>query len=457
MIGAVAILNKGQMNHRWFMSLAMIYAIAGIIGLNDYISFTSINFLLGLFAIASVTQPARELKARSLYSLLALTFLLVCLFIPGRTVLYFALSAAVLFLVEAFFGRLTLLPFVVIILSSPIFKYTSDVFSFPIRLTLTEWAAGILSLTGNQSMAIGNMIYHNGTEMSVDPECMGLNMMVTSMLAGVIMFATFARKYNRSLSTWRLTLHLVLIACLNVISNLLRIITLVHFSIQPGTAAHEIIGIIFFLVYVIVPGILIARWSTKNSRKATVVTYPKSKPSEGANMYRWLHIPMVLLVCIAVISVKQHDERVPQNVPLPVIKDYDITRISGEILKLENKSSLIYLKYIPGFYNTDHNPMICWKGSGYVFLRVRPEEIDGSTVFTSELDKNNKEKLFTAWWYENGDSRTIAQLSWRKDVLYGSRNYYLVNVTAADRTELEQEVRRLHSNVQLKKFFLKGR
>ena len=240
MIGAVAILNKGQMNHRWFMSLAMIYAIAGIIGLNDYISFTSINFLLGLFAIASVTQPARELKARSLYSLLALTFLLVCLFIPGRTVLYFALSAAVLFLVEAFFGRLTLLPFVVIILSSPIFKYTSDVFSFPIRLTLTEWAAGILLLTGNQSMAIGNMIYHNGTEMSVDPECMGLNMMVTSMLAGVIMFATFARKYNRSLSTWRLTLHLVLIACLNVISNLLRIITLVHFSIQPGTAAHAV-------------------------------------------------------------------------------------------------------------------------------------------------------------------------------------------------------------------------
>ncbi len=456
MISAIAILKQRE-DQRWFILLVIMYAIAAVIGLHDYISFTSINFLLGSFAILSVTQPTRKLKAGSLYSLLALIFSLSCLFIPGRTVLYFALSAAVLFLVEAFFGGLTFLPFVAVILASPIFRYASDIFSFPIRLKLTEWSANILSLTGDESTAIGNMIYHNGTEMSVDPECMGLNMMVTSTLTGVVMFATFARKRHRTVSMWNMIVHLVLIACLNVISNLLRIMTLVHFSIQPGTAAHEIIGILFFVIYVVVPGILIARWMTKKSGTSKDAAHPKANHWDGVPRNLWLHFSIALLTCIAVVSVKQHDERIPQNIQLPGIKDYKATRISGEILKLENKSSLIYLKYLPAFYSADHNPMICWKGSGYVFMKVRPEEIDGSTIFTAELDRNNKEKLFTAWWYENGNSRTIEQLNWRKDVLYGSRNYYLVNVTAANRSGLEQEVRHLHSNIQLKKFFLDGR
>jgi len=50
-------------------------------------------------------------------------------------------------------------------------------------------------------------------------------------------------------------------------------------------------------------------------------------------------------------------------------------------VKLENNSSLIYLKAIPDYFNPDHNPMICWTGSGYNLERIQEEKIDDTLEF----------------------------------------------------------------------------
>jgi hypothetical protein len=100
------------------------------------------------------------------------------------------------------------------------------------------------------------------------------------------------------------------------------------------------------------------------------------------------------------------------------------------------------VKYIPDFYYTDHQPTICWRGSGFEFRQIRRENIGGQPVYTGILQQDS-DMLFTAWWYDNGVRRTIDALDWRWDVIRHGGRYAIVNVTAANRTDLEQAVQRL--------------
>ncbi|QEH42413.1 hypothetical protein FW415_16660 [Chitinophaga sp. XS-30] len=66
----------------------------------------------------------------------------------------------------------------------------------------------------------------------------------------------------------------------------------------------------------------------------------------------------------------------------------------------------------------------------------------GKTVYTALLQKGT-DRLFTAWWYDNGDVQTISQLEWRWLAFRNSGRFSLVNVSAADAVSLQQEVSRL--------------
>jgi hypothetical protein len=83
--------------------------------------------------------------------------------------------------------------------------------------------------------------------------------------------------------------------------------------------------------------------------------------------------------------------------------------------------------------------MICWRGSGYTFQQVEKQVIAGTMVYSGLL-LNDKEKFYTAWWYDNGTTRTIEQLTWRWDVLKGATTYSIVNVTSPGKEQLIKEV-----------------
>ena len=135
----------------------------------------------------------------------------------------------------------------------------------------------------------------------------------------------------------------------------------------------------------------------------------------------------------------------------PATPGYTAKRLDADILQLNSPAALIYIKKIRGFYSTEHNPTICWKGSGYTFRKVTCSNIRGTELYVAILARGNEE-LYTAWWYDNGLLRTIGQFKWRSDVFKGGNEYSLVNVTCSDYGELCKTIADIFHTGNLNRF-----
>jgi exosortase N len=374
-------------------------------------------------------------KGSQRFFVTSLLFFALFMLIPAKTFLYLSIAAAGLFFTEIFYGRINLLPQLVLIGMSPWADTIADLFSFPIRLQLTTCAGRLLGLTGTAVSVQGNMITCNGNEFSVDPACMGLQMIITSLLCGLILLGFYQKKSGKILKGWQVISILTLIILLNIIANLFRIVCLVQFNILPDTFMHEVMGIICLVVYVILPVMLLSKWSVQHYGVV-------NKNLRGAYYIRSASGMLVrhALLAVCLLTGMLHkgiDSRMPANIPQ--VAGYKTQPLVGNVIKLENDHSLVYIKHIPGCYYTEHHPMICWKGSGYEFQQVQERPVDGRMVYTALLQQGN-DKLYTAWWYENDQESTTSQLQWRWDVFRGGHPYSLVNVTATNREQLEKEI-----------------
>jgi exosortase N len=214
------------------------------------------------------------------------------------------------------------------------------------------------------------MIVTGSSEFSVDPACMGLYMLASSMLAGLILIAVYQKNLGRKINIWSLMVALKAILVLNIICNLLRIICLVYFNIVPGSFLHEAMGIICFVLYVIIPstyiiGFLVTRFGEKpplttNARKNIL-----SKSVIFQNFFL-LALTMTVIILCKNMTV---NSRLPQKTL--TIEGYTSTKLTDGITRLQSANALIYVKPIAGFYSSDHQPMICWKGSGYQFKQFK--------------------------------------------------------------------------------------
>jgi len=156
-----------------------------------------------------------------------------------------------------------------------------------------------------------------------------------------------------------------------------------------------------------------------------------------------------LLFVIFGISVAGRNRSVNEYLPTGRVRtsDYKIDYLPDAIVKLSTDKVLVYLKPIIGFYSSDHQPTMCWKGSGYEFRKLETVMLDGQEIYTSSLEKAH-DKLYTAWWYDNGSLQSISQLTWRWDSFSNNRPWVLVNVTAGSERELFNQIRlikRLHA------------
>ena len=84
---------------------------------------------------------------------------------------------------------------------------------------------------------------------------------------------------------------------------------------------------------------------------------------------------------------------------------------------------------------TNHNPLICWRGSGYQIHSEQITEVSFGKVYIATLQKDDQ-FLKTAWWYASKETHTLNELKWRKEMLTEGSNYYLINVTAPTRDQL---------------------
>jgi exosortase N len=449
MMQALSLPFKKVTSQQMGIVLYLMYAVIILLSLHAYIAWQSVNVVLGLLALPLVSITQKDNCNHTRYGTAAALLAIVTILLPVKTLLFFTIAFACFFITENFIGKINGLPLVVIVLMSPVFQFSANVFSFSIRLQLTNWAGSVMNRMLGGVTVKGNMIVHNGNEFSVDPACMGLNMMVTSLLLLLIIIAMYQRKFTRQLLWWQVAGLLAGTFILNVASNLFRIICLVWFNILPGSFMHEVVGICCLLFYVIVPVVWLTQQVIKRYGHAEVTQSGKSTPFSANRVFK-IHLVLFLTICWAAYGVVVHDKAVANGeAAIASVEGYKAERITAEIVKLQNSQSLVYMKYIPGFYNADHHPMICWAGSGYLFRQVQQEAIGGQRVYTAVL-QNGKDELCTAWWYDNGSQRTIDQLTWRWKVLSGGRPYSVVNVTTGNKQQLLKEVESILRSDKLK-------
>lgn len=404
--------------------------------LGDYVNIRSLDFQLGLLAMLVVVSSTRSHKKGGVrFAIAAAVAAVITCLLPAKTMLYTTLLLCVFFVAETYTGKMHLLSLLVIVFISPVCRYVMNIFSFPIRMQLTKWVSGMLTFTGNAAVAEGNVIQYNGNEFSVDPACMGLYMLITAMLSGIMVIAVQQKKYRRDLPVIVVACLLVCIFICNVMCNLFRIFTLVYYNIPPYTAMHDVVGVACFLLYVVFPVLALATWMIKKFGKPLL----KTGVNKNIKHRLWVHIMVMAFGIAASLLVFKQQQTHTVSKSAGGRAGYAVSMLSNNITKMENDQALIYIKSIEGFYSSDHHPMICWGGSGYEFVKVHTACIGGRNVYTGTLSKGN-DRLNTAWWYENGNNFTINQWDWRWDMLKGGNGYSLVNITAANAEELEKQV-----------------
>lgn len=415
--------------------LLAVYIVTGIMELQAYFAWRSTLFILSVVAMVMVFRIDRTRAGSMRCGWVAMCFLLLSWQLPVFTLRYAALASAIFFVVEYFYGRIHLLTFITAILVTPVIDYAANVFSFPLRLWLTGMAGKILAGVNPTITTNGNVIQLGHNEFTVDVACMGLQMMLTSLLCGVMLIAFYQRRYQKTLPGILIGLVLMGITGLNIIANLFRIILLIQFALPPGTAAHDAVGILSLLIYVILPLIPGIKWLLQRYGK-TVMEHTIAAP-------RRYGLVLQLLLLGGIVAghyLKRNNagSDMERSTRIKILPGYTQTIETGHVIKQTAADALLYIKPIPGFYFTDHQPMICWKGSGFEFFNVQEQTMQGVKMYTAELRKGSS-TLYTAWWYENSTRRSSSQLEWRWDALCSGDNYYLINMTVEKKALLEQK------------------
>lgn len=410
---------------------------------------------MGMLLIPFVISINRPSSISSRYAWISLFILLTYLLIPAQLLLLFAAYTILFFIIESHFGKISGLAPALALCSSPLAFYLFELFGFPIRLQLTQGVANVLQTLGYTCEAQGNMIIWNGHFFSVDPVCMGLNMVLTSFLAAIILMRFVSYKHRTNWSLGGIIVVLGVTLGLVVFSNLIRILLLVLTQAPAETMLHEGIGLSCLLLLVILPlyGVMnhgIKRVNLENKEvgignEVTLQNVPKQAPWRTGSMI----FLFVLLVSLGVAHWT-HQSRTIEDLPVTLvdlqIPDYqrDIFDFDNRIkvLRFTSEQAIIYIKNQDPFRLTNHNPLICWRGSGYEFKNENLLEIGENEVYTATLTKDGVQ-LYTAWWYDNGRDKTTSNISWRWASLGSQTPYYMVNVTSDNFSTLYTEVAKI--------------
>ncbi|HWW41162.1 exosortase N [Pedobacter sp.] len=396
-----------------------------VVFLREYFVWTSTLITAVIIApyICTIERGIFSLR----YLIPTLITIAIASIVPVKTTLFFTILFATLFLIENGLGKVNSMAIFLLLLISPIFNYASSALGFPIRLLLSELAASILSYTGSHYKSEGNMITHDGFEFSVDQACAGLNMLAVSLILGLFLITYYQKKLNKRISFQQAVILLSITVLMNILCNLFRIVLLILFKVMPDNILHELIGIICFITYLIIPLVYIVKLFFKHFIKQQHLN-PQTTASQLILRYQLVHFAL-LTAALFISSKLKSGDHVGKLANQVQIQGYKKENLENGIMKFENSQSLIYLKPTI-FYAPEHNPMVCWKGSGYDFKSIKKEIISGREIYTGTLIKGN-DIIYTAWWFESKQLRTINQLSWRWKALKDNNQFYLININAS--------------------------
>ena len=421
-----------------FLLLALAYASVFFWQKPEYFLTDDLDFFLGVIFAPYIIRRVSEAKS-SRYFWRSLLLFGVLLFWRSNTLYFFAFGFALLFLVESFFYRLNSLALLLLVTCSAVFRHVANIWTFSIRLKMTEWVGDFLTLAGFPIVSEGNVIYMDGQPFSVAPACMGLDMLVTAFVLSLMVLAYFERKYSMTIPLWKASLFCGVGLGLAIFSNLVRLAVLVVFRIMPENWMHDILGILSLVIYVLLPFFFLVRFFYRKKIKESGLF--DKKISESA----FLKFPITIVLHFLLIGLlwwtggqfSEPIHMVDASFEKIEMKGFAKTIDDEGVLKLENDSLLIYIKPPVRIFQGTHDPRFCWRGSGYHFSKIQKKKIGNHEFYTAILTKG-KDKLFTAWWLDNGTEKTIDEWTWRWKTLQGEEPFRLVNVTAEERDVLER-------------------
>jgi exosortase N len=431
------------------------YTIITAFTLRDYL-IVDATFVVGLAVLLFNFNNCDKTRIVSFrYLFWVLPTLILAVLTNTFSFFYLASVGAVMVIWESRIGKLSALPPILVLIISPIFRYVTDVFTFDFRLKLTEIAAFVLQKIDHSPIvsgfrtstvsAVGNLIkLKDGSEWQIDEACMGLNMLGVSLILSIFFIAYFADRLKTRVLLRGVVLLLVIALVLNIFCNLLRIIALVHFRVLPHTAGHDMVGLLALAIYVVVPMFFLIKktaqydwfFSNKNVHQHTS---PKVHPEHS--VWKGIAVNTIILLILltksAFLIYKKPDATTdtPPNISL---KGFEKRVLSNGICQLSNDSLLIYIKPLKSFYTTEHSPMICWKGSGFVFKKIEKTKVGNDEIYTGILAKGDS-TIHAAWWFENErGERTIDQMTWRWAAFTEGGHFRLVNANATKLIDLQQ-------------------
>lgn len=411
--------------------------VAGMPILSEYVH---LNYQLMIILIIApftvfVVQPQVKTWRFAVFSII---FLGLYIILKIQSMFFFGFMFFILLTIELNLGKLNNIPIFIIIALTPLTSYFFNIFGFPLRVELSKVAANILNYVFPDTISNGNIIRFEGNDFSVDPECMGLNMFITGIVSCLFIISWFEKKDKASSSIFLTGLILLIYGFFITISNLFRIILIVVFRLKQETIMHDVAGILCLFVYVLLPMFFIIRLFSRYFKPISIQKYANYNFLTGIlkkikNRYIYWIFNIILLIFIAYIGINHENYKIiptdkqAEQINIPGMKKQ---KLEHNVISFSNKLAIVYIKPPVRIYAGDHSPAICWKGCGYKLRGEKIATISGQQVYFAELNTTNKEKLYTLWWYDNGQHTTTSQLEWRWKTIKGEPPYRLINITS---------------------------
>lgn len=326
-----------------------------------------------------------------------------------------------------------------ILLFSPIWNWFDLNISFSLRLMLTDWAGHILKIANTGYTIEGNWIKGPQGEFSVEKACAGLNMLKYALLGGLLILSLHAKSLHKDIRKTAPFSFLGIIFILSLFSNLCRILFLVIIPLAPETLGHEIIGLLYIGLMVLLPAYLMLK------KFPHFFLTEKKFTAENNNPQRYYVMP-ILLLCVFIFSgfvTLSHQQKT--NITPALLNRWNGFDYQGTIKgvhKFTKPHFLIWIKPLDGFYSAEHSPLGCWSGSGFTFKETKLGQIYGE-FYPQGILESESDTLYTAWWFESESVKTGDALGWRKESLLRNEDFNLVNITSDDPKKLEEAIQEL--------------
>jgi exosortase N len=325
---------------------------------------------------------------------------------------FLSLSIMVCLVYYSFTKKFSFIAFISLMLFSSLFNKFFEHLSAEIKQALCQGVYVVLKNSISIEKIEGVNFYINGAKITIDTACMGLSMFKTGFLAAAALFTIEERKQKGYFSIIQIVFFCFVVILLNVISNFFRIITLVLLDCTQENLLHHSVGLICFLLYQMVPMLLLMRYMKPNDKEVQQL-------DDKINWFPVL-VAFVVVFCTSIEMYKNQKFNLLENMSF----EYNSKTgewVNDEVFKISEPKKLIYIK------TPSHKPMICWTGDGYKILESKIILLHDSKVWFNKMEKDNK-YYNSYWWYECGGKKYTSFLEVMFQKLIYNDMVRLVNV-----------------------------